>query len=80
MEITKTEEQRRMVFARQEAAKAWCTESTKTKIMDTELAQAFAEILVVHMYEPHLGCATTGQLLEEIKAQVDLDYTTIGHE
>lgn len=31
--------------ARQKAAQAWCTEKTKHKEMDTDLAEAFAEIL-----------------------------------
>lgn len=53
-------------FARQEAAKAWCNSKTKHKIMDVDLAEAFAEILVAHMYEPHLGCCTTQELMNEI--------------
>ena len=31
--------------ARMKAAQAWCTEKTKHKEMDPELAEAFAEIL-----------------------------------
>jgi len=31
--------------ARQKAAQAWCKKSTDKKIMDTELAEAFAEII-----------------------------------
>ena len=32
--------------ARELAAQAWCTPENESKIMDTELAEAFAEILV----------------------------------
>lgn len=66
-----------MTFARMEAAQAWCAESTKHKEMDVELAEQFAKILVEHMYAPRLGCATTGELLDEVKARVDLSYSTV---
>lgn len=62
-----------MVFARQLAAQAWCGEKTKDKTMDVELAEAFAIILVEKMYEPHLGCATTRELIEEIKTRIEMD-------
>ena len=32
-------------LAREKVALAWCTEATKHKVMDPELAEAFAEIL-----------------------------------
>jgi len=71
-------------YARQEAAKAWCQENTKNTIMDPVLAEEFANILVEHMYEPHLGCATTKELLDEIKTRIEmdgkLDYRTIDGE
>jgi hypothetical protein len=76
--LLSTEEyDRRLVFARQEAVKAWCTEETSGKEMDVFLAEAFAKILVEHMYEPHMGCATTGELIDEIKARSNLDYKTV---
>ena len=78
--MDKKEHERRMVFARQEAATAWCGKKTNYKTMDANLAEEFAEILVKHMYEPHLGCATTGEIIEELKARSDLDYKTIGHD
>ena len=78
--MKKEEYERRMVFARERAAQAWCREETKDKTMDAKLAEAFAKILVVHMYEPHLGCATTGEIIEELKARSDLDYKTIEHD
>ncbi len=52
--------------------------------MDTALAEAFAEILVKEMYSPALGCATTGQILDELRARIEvdgkLDYKTIESE
>ena len=73
--------ERRMVFAREKAAQLWCEEKTRHKIMDVELAEEFAKILVVQMYEPKLGCATTEELIEEIRTRIEmdgkLDYRTI---
>ena len=77
--MKKEEYERRMGFAREEAAKAWCGEKAKDKEMDVDLAEEFAKILIDHMYAPHLGCATTGELLAEIMERVDLEYKTIGH-
>lgn len=77
MSIPKKEMERRMVFARQEAAQAWCEEKTSNKVMDPELAEEFAKILVKHMYEPHMGCASTGEMLDEIKARVNCGYKPI---
>ncbi len=53
--MKKEEEERRMGFARQEAAKAWRGEKTKGQVMDVDLAEEFAKILVVQMYAPKLG-------------------------
>jgi len=75
MSISDKEHERRMVFAREEAGKAWCGEKTIGKVMDTDLAMEFAEILVKHMHEPHLGCATTRELFAELEArQDDMSY------
>ena len=71
------EHDRRMRWAREAAAQAWCTETTSGLPMDEDLAEAFADILVVHMYEPHLGFATTGELLASIMARVDCDYKAL---
>ena len=82
--MRKKEHERRMVFARQEAATAWCGKKTNKKTMDSNLAEEFAEILVKHMYAPHLGCATTGELIEELKVRMEisgeLDYKTINSD
>lgn len=72
------EGRRRMEFARHRAAQIWCQPGLGQKVMDVDLAEAFARVLVVEMYEPHLGCATTGELIEELKARSDLGYKTIG--
>lgn len=77
-------EEARMGFAREEAARAWCGEKTKDKTMDPELAEEFAKILVEHMYQPKLGCATTEELIDEIKTRIEMDgklkYRTIDHD
>ena len=78
MSISDKEHERRMVFAREEAGKAWYGEKTIEKVMDTDLAMKFAEILVKHMYAPHLGCASTRELFTELEArQDDMLYRTM---
>ena len=72
--------ERRMVFARDKAAQAWCQKTTSKKEMDTVLAEAFARILVKEMYEPRLGCATTAMLLGELSVRCDLGYSSMGGE
>lgn len=55
------------------AAQAWCEESTKNKVMDTELAMEFAKIIekVKKEYssKPWLGNATTSELIYELSAR-----------
>ena len=79
--MKKEEEESRMNFALQEAAGAWQGEKTEKTIMDVDLAEEFAKVLVKHMYAPHLGCATTGEILEELKTRIEMDgklgYRTI---
>lgn len=79
--MKKEEEQRRMMFAVKEAAGAWQREKTKDTEMDIVLAEEFAKILVKHMYAPKLGCATTREILEELRTRIEmdgkLDYKTI---
>ena len=65
-------------ISREKAGQAWCTPSTSSKVMDAELAEAFAEILDDIWSRPWLGNATTGELLDEIKARVDCSYRTVG--
>ncbi len=82
--MKKEEQERRMGFALQEAAGAWGGEKTKGKTMDVDLAEEFAKILVKHMYAPKLGCATTREILEELKTRIEmdgkLDYRTIDQD
>lgn len=82
--MKKEEEERRMNFARQEAAKAFCQPRTANIEMDAVLAEEFAKILVKHMYAPKLGCATTREILEELKTRIEidgnLDYRTIDQD
>lgn len=64
-------------LAIQKAAQAWCKPITSNKVMDVELAYAFAEILDEIWSKPWLGNATTKELLNEISARIDLDYKTV---
>jgi hypothetical protein len=77
MKVSDKELERRMVFARQEAARAWQQPLTSVMVLDPYLAEEFAKILVVHMYEPHLGCARTSELEAEVKARGDRETPTI---
>jgi hypothetical protein len=67
-------------LAKQTAASAWCKPLTSHIPMDIALAEAFAEILEEVWSKPWLGNATTGQLLDEIKARVNCNYKTVGGE
>ena len=68
--------------SRERAAQAWCTPETSKKVMDMELAEAFANILDDIRSESWLGNATTAELIEELKARCTLngtlDYKTVG--
>lgn len=70
MRISNKEKTRRMAFAREQAAAAWTRPATSGKVMDVELAEAFAEILCPIMYAPHLGCASTGEIIDELVARL----------
>jgi hypothetical protein len=59
------------------ATSAWTTPTTSHKTMDVELAEVFAKILDAEMSKPNLGCATTGQLLDEIRSRVNCEYSTV---
>jgi hypothetical protein len=65
-------------LSREKAAQAWCKPTTSNKVIDAELAEAFAEILDEIWSRPWLGNATTGEMLDEIKARVDCSYRTVG--
>lgn len=69
--------ERRLRFAREIAAQVWCRPDTSSIPMDVVLAEAFAQVLVEEMYAPHLGCATTKELIDEISARSDLSYKTV---
>lgn len=82
--MKKEEQERRMGFARQEAAKVFCQPRAANIEMDIVLAEEFAKVLVEHMYAPKLGCATTREILAELKTRIEmdgkLDYRTIDQD
>lgn len=67
-------------LAREKAAQAWGKPTTKDIVMNTALAEAFAEILDEIWSQPWLGNATTRELLQELTARLEtsdlLDYRT----
>ena len=63
-------------LARQKVAQAWCTPKTSKLETDGYLAEAFGDILDEIWSQPWLGNATTGELIEELKTRVDLQYKT----
>uniref|UniRef100_A0A6M3JR52 Uncharacterized protein n=1 Tax=viral metagenome TaxID=1070528 RepID=A0A6M3JR52_9ZZZZ len=69
-------------LARGRAAQAWCTSKTSKKVMDVELAEAFANILNEVWSKPWLGNATTEELIDELRARCEingtLSYKTVG--
>lgn len=58
------------------AAQAWCVAGTSRMEMQPELAFEFARILERETRVPRLGCATTRELLDELRARSDLNYRT----
>lgn len=67
-------------LSRKLATEAWTKRSTRKKPMDVALAGEFAIILDREMSKPNLGCATTGQLISELRARSNLSYSTVFYE
>jgi len=64
-------------LALQRAAQAWCQPTTGHITMIPELAEAFAEILDEVWSQPYLGNASTGELLDEVRARVEVNGTLL---
>jgi hypothetical protein len=64
-------------WAMERAAQAWCSNRTAMIPMDITLCMAFAEILEKEAIAPKLGLATTEELIDELKARVELTYSTV---
>ena len=68
-------------LALQKAASAWRKPETEKIVMIPDLAEAFAGILDDIWNQAWLGNATTRELIEEIKARIevggDLDYRPV---
>ncbi len=62
----------------EKAAQVWCRPECSHIEMDVVLAGAFAEVLDEIWTKPWLGNATTGEMLNEIAARVDVNYKTTG--
>jgi hypothetical protein len=61
---------RRIVAQVWRDSRVWCTEKTS---LDPILEEALASKLADYMYRPNLGCATTIQLIDEIKTRVEME-------
>jgi hypothetical protein len=61
------------VQLRKALARAYCAHPNTTKVLDSDLIEAMANEILRLPSRPNLGCATTGELLEEIKARIELD-------
>lgn len=70
-------------FAIQKAAGVWCRPELGHKVMDVELATGIAHV-IDEINQPNLGLATTAQLIDEIRARIEVDgklqYKTVGPE
>lgn len=75
-------------IAREVAARVWCDQIMCKEEMDGQLAEQIAQ-LIFNKYRdrvPLLGLATTGELIEELKARFEihcdegLDYKTYNPE
>jgi hypothetical protein len=65
-------------LAMEKASWAWCMPETEKIVIDIKLCCEFAKILDAELWKPHLGCATTQQLLDELKARCgDPSYSTV---
>lgn len=65
------------VSSREKAAQAWCKPTTSSKVMDPDLAEAFAEVLDEIWSKPWLGNATTKELRVELECR---DRDPIGRQ
>lgn len=64
----------------EKAAQVWCKPECSKIVMDTVLANAFAETLDEIWSKPWLGNATTGELIAELAARSNLNYRTVNGE
>jgi len=74
----------RLGFARAKISRIVNKRESNPIFSNDELFEECAKILMEEMYAPHLGCATTGELIDEIKARAelsgDLQYRPIDGE
>ena len=65
-------------------ARGYCSKENEKKVMDPTLIEAMADEVGKLPQDPYLGCATTGELIDEIRARVEVDgmlgYTTVNGE
>lgn len=71
-----------MDLARGKAAQAWQSKKTNKKAINPDLCEEFAKVINKIWSKLWLENATTGELLEELKARISvngmLKYKTVG--
>ena len=60
-------------LALETAALAWTTDKTSKITLDSDLANAFADIIEKITSKPYLGNATTNELINEIRTRIEMD-------
>ena len=69
---------------RQALSRGYCHSKNTNKILEPDLIEAMVKEILMMPAEPNLGCATTGELLDEIKARIEgdgkLNYRTVDIE
>lgn len=68
-------------------ARGWCHSVNERKVMDTDLAFAIVDEVEKAIKDdktPYLGCATTAELLNELKARAEIggyaNYRTVDND
>ncbi len=64
----------------EKVAQCWCDPRVSDREMDVTLAEVFCDLLENVWSKPWLGNATTGELIEELKARSNLLYKTVDGE
>ena len=55
-------------------ARGWCSPENSHKVMDEQLAMAIVDEVNALDGSPHLGLATTREILDELRCRIEIDY------
>ena len=62
--------------ALQKVAQCWCDPRTSGTVMNPDLAEVMAEMLLAEVQTPigpMLGCATTREIFDELKTRIEME-------